>query len=143
MKIKKEKINTVLITTDFTLQNVALKIGIPIKGIDNLEITKLRYYILKCYSCSTFIFETDKMFCPECGYNTLMKIGYSVNSKGKIKIYDKKAETRIRGTQFDLPKPSLSKKGTVFILSEDQIPKKRVDKNILDNLDKILDSYEC
>jgi len=55
----------------------------------------------------------------------------------------KKPETRIRGTQFDLPKPSLSKKGTVFILSEDQIPKKRIDKSVLENLDKILDNYDC
>jgi len=93
-KNKQAQINTVLITSDFTLQNVALKIGIPIKGINNLEITKLRYYILKCYSCNTFIFDTDKMFCPECGYNTLMKIGYSVNSKGKVKIYDKKTRNK-------------------------------------------------
>jgi hypothetical protein len=43
-----------------------------------------------------------------------------------------------------LPKPSLSKKGVVYILSEDQMPtpKKRTTMNLERDLDKILDNYD-
>lgn len=88
-------------TADFTVQNVAMKVGIPVLSIDGLKIKKIRNYILKCYTCLNFIFDTSKLFCENCGYNTLMKIGYSVNKDGKVKIYDKKAESRIRGTQVN------------------------------------------
>lgn len=41
-----------------------------------------------------------------------------------------------------MPKPSLSKKGVVYVLAEDQMPKKRFDYNLEKDLDKILDNYE-
>ena len=44
--------------------------------------------------------------------------------------------------QFDLPKPSLDKKGVVFVLAEDQMPKKRFEYNLEKDLDKILDNYD-
>jgi hypothetical protein len=36
----------------------------------------------------------------------------------------------------------LSKKGVVYILAEDQLPKKRVGVNLEKDLDKLLDNYE-
>ena len=92
-------LNVSISSADFTLQNVALKMGIPIESIDGMKIRKIKNYILKCYSCNNFIFDTSKMFCDDCGYNTLMKIACSINAQGKMKIYDKKAEARLRGTQ--------------------------------------------
>jgi len=77
MKKKKEEfvsdIKTVLITSDYTVQNVALKLGIPLQEIEGMKIKKIKHYILKCYTCNTFNFDTSKLFCEECGYNTLMK----------------------------------------------------------------------
>jgi len=117
-------IKVYLTTADFTVQNVALKIGIPVMSIDGMRIRKVKNYILKCYSCHRFNYDTTQQFCENCGYPTLMKIGYSVSLDGKIKINDKKAEPRVRGTQYDLPMPTVSKKGVVYILSEDSLPKK-------------------
>jgi RNA-binding protein NOB1 len=101
-KLKKEIENPIKVhisTADFTVQNVALKMGIPVQGIDGMKIRKIKNYILKCYSCNYFIFDTSKLFCQDCGYNTLMKIACSINSEGVLKIYDKDAQARSRGTQ--------------------------------------------
>jgi len=138
-----KKINVFITTSDFTVQNVALKMGIPVMSLDGLKIKHIRNYILKCYTCNTFIFDTSKLFCNECGYNTLMKIGYSLDSSGKITIYDKKADPRNRGTQYDLPKPSTDKKASIYILAEDQLPKKRNCVDLDKELDKILDDYDA
>lgn len=135
-------LNVYLHTADFTVQNVALKMGIPVLGVDGMQIRKIKNYILKCYSCYFFNFETNKQFCENCGYTTLMKIGYSVNLSGKVKIYDKEAEARNRGTQFDLPKPTLDKRAAIVILSEDQVPRKKNQIDVHKDLDKILDNYE-
>lgn len=96
---EKSPITVTIFSSDFTVQNLALKIGIPIMSLDNMLINKIKHYILKCYSCSNFIFDTSKLFCENCGYNTLMKIGCSINKNGRMRVYDKKAETRLRGTQ--------------------------------------------
>lgn len=135
------KINVFVNSGDFTLQNVCLKMGIPVKGVDGLQIKKIKNYILKCTTCNEFIFDTSKKFCGYCGYPYLMKIGYSVYSNGDVKINDKKPQIRKRGNQFDLPKPSTKKNATVYILAEDQIPKQYgKEKNI--NVDKILEYYD-
>jgi len=96
---EKSPINVTIFSSDFTVQNLALKIGIPIMSLDNMLINKIKHYILKCYTCVNFIFDTSKLFCENCGYNTLMKIGCSINKNGRMRVYDKKAETRVRGTQ--------------------------------------------
>ena len=143
-EIKNEKnenlINNVFIySTDYTLQNVSLKMGIPVIGFDGFQIKKIKNYIFKCTVCENFIFDTSKKFCDMCGYPDLMKIGYNIYSDGNIRINDKKPQIRKRGNQFDLPKPKLGKKGIVYILAEDQIPKKKNNNEI--NIDKILDNY--
>ena len=37
--------------------------------------------------------------------------------------------------------PTLDKKGKVYLLSEDQLPKRRIDNNIEKNFDKLIDNY--
>ena len=133
--------NVFVNTADFTLQNACMKMGIPIMGVDGLRIKNIKNYILKCTVCNKFIFEIDRKFCDFCGYPYLMKIGYNIFANGEIRINDKEPEPRKRGQVFDLPTPSTKKNGTVYILSEDQIPKKGFDKRDI-NIDKILENYE-
>jgi len=83
------------------LQNVALKMGLPVLGIDGKIIRRIKNYIFKCYSCDKFVFDTARLFCDNCGYNTLMKIGYSIDFQGRVKVYDKEAEARLRGKQVN------------------------------------------
>ena len=132
-------INVFVHSADFTLQNVCMKMSIPIKGIDGMQIRKIKNYILKCTTCHDFIFDTSVKFCDFCGYPYLMKIGYNIYSNGDIKINDKKPNIRKRGTQYDLPKPSLAKNGTIYILADDQLPKQK-HKEI--NVNKVLEYYE-
>ena len=138
---KLEDINVYVNTGDFTLQNACMKMGIPIIGVDGLRIKNIKNYILKCTVCNRFIFEIDRMFCDFCGYPYLMKIGYNIFANGEIRINDKKPEPRKRGQIFDLPAPTTKKNGTVYILSEDQIPKKGFNKRDI-NIDQILENYE-
>jgi RNA-binding protein NOB1 len=98
-KVEDLKINVFISSADFTLQNVALKMGLPVLGIDGKIIRRIKNYIFKCYSCNKFVFDTSRMFCDDCGYNTLMKIGYSIDYEGKVKVFDKDAEARLRGKQ--------------------------------------------
>ena len=70
-----------------------------------------------------------------------MKIGYNIFANGEIRINDRKPEPRKRGQIFDLPAPTTKKNGTVYILTEDQIPKKGFNKRNVD-IDKILENYE-
>ena len=133
--------NVFVNTADFTLQNACMKMGIPIMGVDGLRIKNIKNYILKCTVCNKFIFEIERKFCDFCGYPYLMKIGYNIFANGEIRINDKEPEPRKRGQVFDLPTPSTKKNGTVYILSEDQIPKKGFDKRDI-NIDKILENYE-
>ena len=136
-----DDINVYVNTADFTLQNVCMKMGIPILGVDGLRIRNIKNYILKCTVCYKFIFEIDKKFCPYCGYPYLMKIGYNIFANGEIRINDRKPEPRKRGQIVDLPAPTTKKNGTVYILTEDQIPKKGFNKRNVD-IDKILENYE-
>ena len=140
-KKNKDEINVYVNTADFTLQNACMKMGIPILGVDGLRIRNIKNYILKCTVCYKFIFEIDKKFCPYCGYPYLMKIGYNIYANGEMKINDRKPEPRKRGQIFDLPAPSTKKNGTVYILTEDQIPKKGFNKRDVD-INKILENYE-
>jgi RNA-binding protein NOB1 len=98
-KVEDTQLKVYLTTADFTVQNVALKIGIPVQSIDGMRIRKIKNYLLKCYACETFNWDTTRLFCEHCGYNTLMKIGYSVSAEGKVSVNDKKADARLRGTQ--------------------------------------------
>jgi len=136
-----DKEGVFIITDDFTIQNVCLKIGLQVISVNGLIIRRVKNYLFKCLTCNKFNFDTTVLFCQECGYPTLMKIGFSVNHNGEGIIYDKDPDIRIRGTQYDIPKPTLGKKSTVYILCEDQLPKKR-DFCLEKNLDKILDNYE-
>jgi RNA-binding protein NOB1 len=107
-----KKLTISIQTSDFALQNLALKMGILINSIDGIRITRIKNYILKCYACNTFNFDTSRLFCEFCGYTTLMKIGYSVSDDGNVIIRDKEADPRLRGTQvviiFILVRPSQS-----------------------------------
>lgn len=138
--IADNKINVYVNSGDFTLQNVCLKMGMPVKGVDGMQIRKIKNYILKCTTCNEFIFDTSKKFCTYCGYPYLMKIGYNVYSNGDVKINDKKPDIRKRGTQFELPKPSIKKNAKIYILAEDQMPKQKGKDEV--NVDKILEYYE-
>lgn len=130
-----------VITDDYTMQNVLLKMGISVLSTHNLLIKRVKNFLFKCLSCNTFNFDTTIKFCQECGYNYLMKIGYFVNNQGEGIIFDKDPEVRVRGTIYDLPKPTIGKKSTVYILCEDQLPKKK-EIDIDKVMDKILDNYD-
>lgn len=42
------------ITTDFSMQNVLLQMGIHLISVNGLQIRKVKHWVLKCFSCSKY-----------------------------------------------------------------------------------------
>jgi len=49
-----EHVKVGCITTDFSMQNVLLQIGLNLISIDGMKIKKLKQWILKCQTCSKY-----------------------------------------------------------------------------------------
>jgi len=49
--VKNRTIPVACMTSDFSMQNVLIQIGIPVLSVDGLLIKKARSYVLKCITC--------------------------------------------------------------------------------------------
>lgn len=93
-------------TTDFSMQNVLLQIGLNLVSSDGFKIQNVKRFVLRCHGCYTVVKDMEKKFCPSCGGNTLIKTTCSINSKGEFQVHLKKNfEWKTRGTKYSLPKP--------------------------------------
>ena len=68
-----------------------------------------------------------------------MKIAYCVYANGDIEIFDKEPEPRKRGTVFDVKREYSNKKGVEFLMSENDLKKAKITKNV--DIEKILEKY--
>ena len=76
-----------IVTSDFAMQNVILQIGVPLLSLDGSVISKLKSYILECFSCGTTEKDCSKQFCNKCGKNTLSRVTCEYDDKGKLILY--------------------------------------------------------
>lgn len=117
-------------TSDFSMQNVLVLIGIPVLSVDGLLIKKPRSYVKKCITCSKITTNMSKEFCQHCGYKSLERVVVSIDENGN-KIYRGRRKTpSAKSMIFSLPMPHGGKHSTYPILSEDQpraqqLPSKR------------------
>lgn len=65
-----------------------------------------------------FCKQPDKVFCPVCGNNTLIKVSYEVDSEGKVS-YSQVQRIRTRGTKYSIPLPKGGRKNNDIVLAED------------------------
>lgn len=110
------------VTTDFACQNVLMELGVPVVGLDGRKVKKLRRWVLKCDACFLVTPDMGRLFCPQCGSNTLRRLACTRTSRGRtIYHYSKhKADPSIRGTQYTLPAPRGGRQGDL-LLREDQL----------------------
>lgn len=102
------------------------------------RIKKLKTWILRCHACFQTTSVLDKVFCPKCGNNTLIRTSVGVDEYGKMTIYLKKGfQYKNRGSVYSIPSPKGGRKGDI-ILREDQKEytkalslKKRLEKKIM------------
>jgi len=82
-----ETLPVACITTDFSMQNVLIQMGIPVLSVDGLLIRTARSYVLKCRVCPGVTRQMTKKFCPECGNPSLQRASVSVDSSGQRHYY--------------------------------------------------------
>ncbi|KKA26604.1 hypothetical protein TD95_003414 [Thielaviopsis punctulata] len=95
-----------LLTTDFAMQNVALRIGLHILSSSMHRITTVKTFILRCHGCFATTKDMTKQFCPRCGQPTLLRTSCATNADGTFKLFLKKNfQWNNRGNVYSIPKP--------------------------------------
>ncbi|OHF01975.1 hypothetical protein CORC01_02853 [Colletotrichum orchidophilum] len=124
-----------ILTSDYAMQNVALRIGLNLLSPSMSRITQLKTWVLRCHGCFQVCKKMDRQFCPSCGQATLIRTSCTTEEDGTFKIHLKRNfQWNNRGNVFSIPKPTagtasgkLSKNvggknnwGTNLIFAEDQ-----------------------
>ncbi|CAF1089087.1 unnamed protein product, partial [Didymodactylos carnosus] len=135
-----ENLPVACITTDFSMQNVLIQLGIPVLSVDGLLIRTARSYVLKCHVCSGVTLAMTKRFCPECGNPTLQRASVTVDSDGK-RHYHVNGRFRPKPRE-SLPLPRGGKHSNNPIRVEDQPrPQNRPTKKSLMKRNVLDDDY--
>ncbi|OLN89036.1 20S-pre-rRNA D-site endonuclease nob1 [Colletotrichum chlorophyti] len=128
-------IKVAILTSDYAMQNVALRIGLNLLSPSMARITQLKTWVLRCHGCFQVCKKMDRQFCPSCGQATLTRTSCTTEEDGTFKIHLKRNfQWNKRGNVFSIPKPvagsssgKLAKNaggknnwGTNLIFAEDQ-----------------------
>ncbi|PKS07246.1 hypothetical protein jhhlp_005848 [Lomentospora prolificans] len=95
-----------LLTTDYAMQNVALRINLNLLSPSMFRITRLRTYVLRCHGCFSITKDMTKQFCPRCGQPNLIRTSCSTDANGVFQVHLRKNfEYNKRGNVYSIPKP--------------------------------------
>ncbi|KAL4728813.1 20S-pre-rRNA D-site endonuclease nob1 [Fusarium chlamydosporum] len=95
-----------VLTSDYAMQNVALRMNLNLVAPSLARITHLKNWVLRCHGCFKITKEMDKQFCPSCGQPTLMRTSCSTDANGNFKVHLKKNfQWNNRGNVYSVPKP--------------------------------------
>jgi RNA-binding protein NOB1 len=115
-----EEVKVGIITDDFAMQNVCLRLGLKLISSAGARITKIKTWILRCHACYALVHDLSKHFCPRCGNATLLRTSVQATPEG-LKIFLKKDfQYRNRGTVYSIPQTQTGRKAQNLILREDQ-----------------------
>ncbi|KAG5980728.1 hypothetical protein E4U55_003710 [Claviceps digitariae] len=94
-----------ILTSDYAMQNVALRINLNLVTPSFARITHLKNWVLRCHGCFSITKDMDKQFCPKCGQPTLTRTSCSTDSNGNFQIHLKKNfQWNKRGNVYSVPK---------------------------------------
>jgi RNA-binding protein NOB1 len=95
-----------LITSDFAMQNVLLRMNLNLLSPSLQRIRKLKTWVLRCHACFFITRDMNKQFCARCGKPTLLRTSCSTDKDGNFKVHLKKnMQWNNRGNVFSVPKP--------------------------------------
>lgn len=122
--VDEEKVVVACITTDFSMQNVLMQMGLHIISVDGMVVKTVKQWVLRCMACYKVHYEMDRLFCENCGANHLSRVSCSIDMvSGLLKLHLKKGyQPNTRGKLYSLPKPG--KQGRYegeLLLREDQL----------------------
>ena len=108
-------------TTDFAMQNILLQMRMNLITVDKVRISKIKNWVLRCHACYKITKDMEKVFCPSCGNNTLIRTSYSIGKDGDMILFLKKNfQYNNRGCKYSIPLPKSTRNGLEMILREDQ-----------------------
>ncbi|RKF58962.1 20S-pre-rRNA D-site endonuclease nob1 [Erysiphe neolycopersici] len=103
---KVKVIQAAIITNDFAMQNVLLRMNINILSSNLQRISNLRTWVLRCHACFKITKNMERQFCESCGKPTLLRVACSTGTDGNFKLYLKKnKQWNTRGNVYSIPKP--------------------------------------
>ncbi|KAK7959296.1 rRNA-binding endoribonuclease [Apiospora aurea] len=79
-----------LLTSDFAMQNVILRINLNLLSPSMARITRVKTWVLRCHGCFQVTRQMDKQFCPRCGQPTLTRVSATTDSGGNFTVHLKK-----------------------------------------------------
>lgn len=95
-----------VLTSDYAMQNVALRINLNLVAPSLARITHLKNWVLRCHGCFTISKDMNRQFCPSCGQPTLNRTSCSTDSQGVFRVHLKKNfQWNNRGNVYSVPKP--------------------------------------
>ncbi|KPM42332.1 hypothetical protein AK830_g4221 [Neonectria ditissima] len=95
-----------VLTSDYAMQNVALRINLNLVAPSLARITHLKNWVLRCHGCFTVSKDMDRQFCPSCGQPTLNRTSCSTDSNGVFRVHLKRNfQWNNRGNVYSVPKP--------------------------------------
>jgi RNA-binding protein NOB1 len=95
-----------LITSDFAMQNVLLRMNLNLLSPSLQRIRQLKTWVLRCHACFAITRDMNKQFCARCGKPTLLRTSCSTDKDGNFKVHLKKnMQWNNRGNVFSVPKP--------------------------------------
>ena len=111
------------VTTDYSMQNVLLQMGLHLFSVEGRVIRRLKQWILQCQACFHLVRQLEKRFCPQCGNATLDRIACRIDDSGDVTLYSRvNRPINRRGTKFSIPKPKVGgRRTTGLVLREDQL----------------------
>ncbi len=71
-KLREKGYNPVLITNDYSLQNIAKILGFEVLGIGSKRIRKVYFPIKYCKNCKIY-YSDDEKFCKNCNSKLIIK----------------------------------------------------------------------
>lgn len=106
-------------TADYSVQNVLLQMGITPLTFDGYAVRSVKMWGLICRACHFFTRESQKVFCPKCGHDTLVRVPIVVGQDGMPTALNAGRKLRRKGTIFSIPKPTTGR-GWKPIFAEDE-----------------------
>ncbi|XP_023646157.2 RNA-binding protein NOB1 isoform X1 [Paramormyrops kingsleyae] len=119
------------VTTDFSMQNVLIQIGLHVLSVNGMLIRQTRNYILRCHACFKTTTNMTKIFCPNCGNKTLKKVAVTINEDSSMQMHFSKNPKVLnpRGLKHSLALPKGGKHSSNPHLVEDQrFPQQRLSR---------------
>lgn len=95
-----------VLTSDYAMQNVALRMNLNLVAPSMARITFLKNWVLRCHGCFAICKDMAKQFCPSCGQPTLIRTSCSTDQQGNFKVHLKRNfQWNNRGNVYSVPKP--------------------------------------